>query len=92
MIRKLLPYLLLLSAVVSLFGWMNAYVTLATNDQKAYVSVLWQAFFLLGVSQVMLIAVATQKNRLFRSVAIVLFLLNCMPIYHSMLRAPYVFS
>jgi hypothetical protein len=62
MIRKLLPYLLLLSAVVSLLGWGNAYVTLATNDQKAYASVLWQAFVLLGVSQVMLIAVATQKK------------------------------
>ena len=92
MIRKLLPYMLLLSAAMSLFGWVYAYVTVATNHSNAYVSVLSQAFVFLGVSQVMLIAVATQKNRLFRSAAIVLFLLNCIPIYHSLLRAPSVFS
>ena len=76
----------------SLYCWGNTYVTVATNDPHAYVPYLIRAFVSLGAAELVLISTAVLAKSLVRFFALALALANCMPIYHAVLRVPYVFS
>jgi hypothetical protein len=92
MSRPVLATLSVLAVASALYGWGNTYVTVAANDPHLYAPYLTKAFVFLGLSQLFLIFVAACGDRVLRGMAICGFLANCMPLYHSVVRAPYVFA
>jgi F0F1-type ATP synthase membrane subunit c/vacuolar-type H+-ATPase subunit K len=90
--RAILAALGVLAVASALYGWGNAYVTVATSDPRAYAPYLTKAFVFLGLSQLFLVLIAVRGNRPLRGIAIAGLLANCMPLYHSAIRAPYVFA
>jgi hypothetical protein len=90
--QKLAIVAVLLALVSAAYGWGYSYVTLATNDQAAYVPVLVRAISALCLSQILAVASGALGSGPWRAACAILFAANLMPLYHCYIRAPFVFS
>jgi len=90
MSRAQVVALSLLAVGFAVYGWTNTYVTLSSDDPRAYAPFVLKAFLGLGVSQALLVALAVKGRGLLRHLALGAVMLNCFALFNVAVLASHV--
>jgi hypothetical protein len=88
--RMQIVTLALLAVGFAIYGWMNSYVTLSSDDPHAYAPFVLKALLGLGVSQAILIVLVLRGQGFVRHLALGAVLLNCFALFNSLIFASHV--